>query len=170
MVNHLGIAWQATPIGAIDPEEFYDFQVNRPVIEIEGGHTRRLIWPTTRMSLARAHPADGTVPPTGLNRDVVLIHGIEPNMRWRAFSEELVQGLESLGVEMVILLGALLADAPHTRPVEGKGIYAYNAKAHHLSRHGELLVSYNVNTTSMDMHMKHAEIYRPRFVNIRLIR
>ena len=40
MVNHLGIAWQATPIGAIDPEEFYDFQVNRPVVEIEGGHTR----------------------------------------------------------------------------------------------------------------------------------
>jgi hypothetical protein len=117
VVNHLGIAWQATPIGAIDPEEFYDFQVNRPVIEIEDGHTKRLIWPTTRISLARAHPADGSVPPTGLSRDVILVHGIEPNMRWRAFSEELVRSLESLGVEMVILLGALLADAPHTRPV-----------------------------------------------------
>jgi predicted ATP-grasp superfamily ATP-dependent carboligase len=117
VVNHLGIAWQATPIGAIDPEDFYDFQVNRPVIEIEGGHTKRLIWPTTRISLARAHPADGSVPSTGLSRDVVLVHGIEPNMRWRAFSEELVRGLESLGVELVILLGALLADAPHTRPV-----------------------------------------------------
>jgi predicted ATP-grasp superfamily ATP-dependent carboligase len=57
------------------------------------------------------------VPPTGLSRDVVLVHGIEPNMRWRAFSEELVQALERLGVEMIILLGALLADAPHTRPV-----------------------------------------------------
>jgi hypothetical protein len=120
VVNHLGIAWQATPIGAIDPEDFYDFQVNRPVIEIEGGHTQRLVWPTTRISLARAHPldpADESVPPTGLARDVVLVHGIEPNMRWRAFSEELVQGLESLGVELIILLGALLADAPHTRPV-----------------------------------------------------
>jgi hypothetical protein len=117
VVNHLGIAWQATPIGAIDPEDFYDFQVNRPVIEIEGGHTKRLIWPTTRISLARAHPVDGSVPPTGLARDVVLVHGIEPNMRWRAFSEELVRSLESLGVELVILLGALLADAPHTRPV-----------------------------------------------------
>jgi hypothetical protein len=117
VVNHLGIAWQATPIGAIDPEEFYDFQVNRPVIEIEDGHTKRLIWPTTRISLARAHPADGSVPPTGLSRDVILVHGIEPNMRWRAFSEELVRSLESLGVELVILLGALLADAPHTRPV-----------------------------------------------------
>jgi PAC2 family len=117
VVNHLGIAWQATPIGAIDPEEFYDFQVNRPVVEIEGGHTKRLIWPTTRISLARAQPADASVPPTGLTRDVVLVHGIEPNMRWRAFSEELVRGLEGLGVELVILLGALLADAPHTRPV-----------------------------------------------------
>ena len=54
VVNHLGIAWQATPIGAIDPEDFYDFQVNRPVVEIEDGHTQRLIWPTTRISLARA--------------------------------------------------------------------------------------------------------------------
>jgi hypothetical protein len=127
VVNHLGIAWQATPIGAIDPEDFYDFQVNRPVIEIEGGHTQRLIWPTTRISLARAHPADESVPPTGLVRDVVLVHGIEPNMRWRAFSEELVQGLESLGVELIILLGALLADAPHTRPVP-VSVGASNAK------------------------------------------
>ena len=119
VVNHLGIAWQATPIGAIDPEDFYDFQVNRPVVEIEGGRTQRLIWPTTRISLARSadEPGMSAAPPTGLSRDVVLVHGIEPNMRWRAFSEELVQGLESLGVELIILLGALLADAPHTRPV-----------------------------------------------------
>ena len=123
MVNHLAIAWQATPISAIDPEDFYDFQVNRPVVEIEEGHTKRLIWPTTRISLARARnlePADqagSSAPPTGLSRDVVLVHGIEPNMRWRAFSSELVHGLESLGVELVILLGALLADVPHTRPV-----------------------------------------------------
>jgi hypothetical protein len=128
VVNHLGIAWQATPIGAIDPEDFYDFQVNRPVIEVSDGHTQRLIWPTTRISLARARPQESAgpgppdpagepVPPTGLSRDVVLVHGIEPNMRWRAFCDELVQGLESLGVNLVILLGALLADAPHTRPV-----------------------------------------------------
>jgi hypothetical protein len=90
------------------------------VVEVEKGHTKRLIWPTTRISLARAQPvepADASVPSTGLSRDVVLVHGIEPNMRWRAFSSELVRGLEDLGVELVILLGALLADAPHTRPV-----------------------------------------------------
>ena len=110
VINHLGIAWQATPIGAIDPEEYYDFQVNRPVVEIEDGRTQRLIWPTTRISLARAEPS-------GLPRDVLLIHGIEPNMRWQAFSGELVDGLASLGVELVIVLGALLAETAHTRPV-----------------------------------------------------
>jgi hypothetical protein len=110
VVNHLAIAWQATPIGAIDPEEYYDFQVNRPVVEIEDGRTQRLIWPTTRISLARAEPS-------GLPRDVLLIHGIEPNMRWQAFSGELVDGLAGLGVELMIVLGALLAEAAHTRPV-----------------------------------------------------
>jgi predicted ATP-grasp superfamily ATP-dependent carboligase len=110
VVNHLGIAWQATPIGAIDPEEYYDFQVNRPVVEIEEGRTHRLIWPTTRFSLARAEA-------TGLPRDVVLVHGIEPNMRWQAFSGEVVDGLVGWGVELVIVLGALLAETAHTRPV-----------------------------------------------------
>jgi PAC2 family len=110
VVNHLGIAWESTPIAAIDPDDFYDFQVNRPVIEVVAGKTERLVWPTTRLSLARA--AD-----TGLARDIVLVHGVEPNMRWRGFTDELIGGLTELGVEMVILIGALLADSPHTRPV-----------------------------------------------------
>ena len=110
VVNHLGIAWESTPIAAIDPDDFYDFQVNRPVIEVVGGKTERLVWPTTRLSLART--AD-----TGLSRDIVLVHGVEPNMRWRGFTDELIGGLSELGVEMMILIGALLADSPHTRPV-----------------------------------------------------
>jgi len=110
VVNHLGIAWESTPIAAIDPDDFYDFQVNRPVIEVVGGKTERLVWPTTRLSLART--AD-----TGLSRDIVLVHGVEPNMRWRGFTDELIGGLTELGVEMMILIGALLADSPHTRPV-----------------------------------------------------
>jgi len=110
VVNHLGIAWQAAPIGAIDPDDYYDFQVNRPVIEIEEGRIERLVWPTTRLSLARAEPP-------GLNRDIVLVHGIEPNMRWRQFSDELVSTFLDLEVELVIVVGALLAEAAHTRPV-----------------------------------------------------
>ena len=140
----MGIAWQAQPIAAIEPEDFYDFQVTRPVVEITGGQIERLVWPTTRLSVARAgaraasdgdgakpaaaveHAArqdagdeDGETAPggTGLDKDIILVHGIEPNMRWRSFTSELVQGLTDLGVESVILLGALLADAPHTRPV-----------------------------------------------------
>jgi PAC2 family len=110
LVNHLGIAWASAPIAAIDPDDFYDFQVNRPVIDVVGGKTERLVWPTTRLSLARAAA-------TGLSRDVVLVHGVEPNMRWRGFTDELIAGFTELGVEMVILIGALLADSPHTRPV-----------------------------------------------------
>jgi len=80
------------------------------VIDVIAGKTERLIWPTTRISLARASA-------TGLPRDIVLVHGVEPNMRWRGFTDELISGFTELGVEMVILVGALLADSPHTRPV-----------------------------------------------------
>lgn len=107
-VTHLSSTWEATAIGEIDPEDYYDFQVTRPVLEVADGQTRRLTWPTTR--LAVAHPA-------GLGRDVVLVHGIEPNMRWRGFCRDLVDGFSKLGAELVILVGALLADSPHTRPV-----------------------------------------------------
>jgi hypothetical protein len=110
VVNHLGMEWESTPIAAIDPDDYYDFQVNRPVIDVVAGKAERLVWPTTRFSLARS--AD-----TGLSRDVVLVHGVEPNMRWRGFTDELIGGLTELGVELVVLIGALLADSPHTRPV-----------------------------------------------------
>ncbi len=143
VISHLGIAWQAQPIAAIEPEDFYDFQVTRPVVEITEGRIERLVWPTTRLSVARAGAAPGPADPagaapadagagpdaadgaddeqsargTGLDKDIILVHGIEPNMRWRSFTSDLVEGLTELGVESVILLGALLADAPHTRPV-----------------------------------------------------
>ena len=111
-IEHLSSCWDTTPIAAMDPEDFYDFQVTRPVVEVTRGTTDRIVWPTTR--LARARPA-------GYERDIVLVHGIEPNMRWRGFCDELVRDFITLGVEKVILLGALLADSPHTRPVPVSG-------------------------------------------------
>jgi proteasome assembly chaperone (PAC2) family protein len=111
-VEHLERAWRARPIGAIDPDEYYDFQVNRPTVALTEGLTRRIEWPTSRLLVAR---------PPGGDRDVVLIHGLEPNMRWRGFCEELVAGIHALGVELVVTLGALLADSPHTRPVPVTG-------------------------------------------------
>lgn len=77
-------------------------------MDIAEGRARKLTWPTTRLTLAH---------PDGVDRDLILVHGIEPNMRWRRFCGELVDGFAKLGVEMVILVGALLADSPHTRPV-----------------------------------------------------
>ena len=108
VINHLSLAWQATPGGAIDPEDYYDFQVTRPVTEVAEGRTERLIWPTTRLLAAKQEAT---------NRDLLLVHGIEPNMRWQGFCSELVTSFSELGIELVVLLGALLADSPHTRPV-----------------------------------------------------
>jgi predicted ATP-grasp superfamily ATP-dependent carboligase len=108
VISHLSLAWQAAPVGAIDPEDYYDFQVTRPVTEVAEGRTERLIWPTTRLLAAKQDTSE---------RDLVLVQGIEPNMRWRGFCSELVTSFSSLGAELVVLLGALLADSPHTRPV-----------------------------------------------------
>jgi proteasome assembly chaperone (PAC2) family protein len=108
VISHLSLAWQATPAGAIDPEDYYDFQVTRPVTEVAEGRTERLVWPTTRLLVAGQETA---------TRDVLLVQGIEPNMRWRAFCAELVTAFTEVGAELVLLLGALLADSPHTRPV-----------------------------------------------------
>jgi len=107
-VGVLTSAWKAAPAGSIDPEDYYDFQVTRPVTEVVEGRSQRLVWPTTRLLTARRDRA---------GRDVVLVQGIEPNMRWRRFCTELVDAFNELGAERIVLLGALLADSPHTRPV-----------------------------------------------------
>jgi proteasome assembly chaperone (PAC2) family protein len=111
-VEHLERAWNATPVAALDPEDYYDFQVNRPTVALEDGIARRISWPTTRFSVC-------SLP--GAERDAVLVRGLEPNMRWRAFCSELLAVAQELGVETVVTLGALLADSPHTRPVPVSG-------------------------------------------------
>jgi hypothetical protein len=111
-LEHLELIWDAKPLAALDPEDYYDFQVNRPTVSLVGGISRRIEWPTTRISVARPPDSD---------RDVVLIRGIEPNMRWRAFCDELIAILTELDVSIVVALGALLADTPHTRPTPVTG-------------------------------------------------
>jgi len=107
VITHLADVWEAEPIAALDPEEYYDFQVNRPRVVTDESH-RRIIWPTTRILLARQ---------TSFDRDVILIEGIEPSTRWRSFTIELLEFAEQLGVTTFVTLGALLADVPHTRPI-----------------------------------------------------
>jgi proteasome assembly chaperone (PAC2) family protein len=108
VVDHLIRVWNARIVGAVDPEDFYDFQVNRPVVgSDERGH-RRITWPTTQIAVAS---------PPDLERDVILIRGIEPNMRWRQFCAELLAATDELGGELVVTL----ADTPHTRPIPVTG-------------------------------------------------
>ncbi|MCC8243647.1 PAC2 family protein [Saccharothrix sp. NEAU-S10] len=118
-IEHLQLTWDATPLAEIDPDDYYDFQVTRPTVRLVDGVTRRVEFPTTRLSVCR---------PPGSSTDVVLVHGIEPNMRWRKFAAELLGHIEDLGVTTVVTLGALLMDTPHTRPVPVTGT-AYDEAA-----------------------------------------
>jgi proteasome assembly chaperone (PAC2) family protein len=110
-LEHLELVWEARPLVTIDPEDYYDFQVNRPTVTLIDGVTRRVQWPTTRLSVCRL---DGP-------RDVILIRGLEPNMRWKAFCGEILDVALDLDAEILVALGALLADAPHTRPIPVTG-------------------------------------------------
>jgi proteasome assembly chaperone (PAC2) family protein len=105
--------WDAERLGSIDPEDFFDFQVTRPTVMLTEGRTRQIEWPEFVLSFAQ--------PGTG-ERDVVFLLGNEPNLKWRTFTETVVAAAQELGVEMVVSLGALLADVPHTRPVQITGI------------------------------------------------
>ena len=106
-VEHLAEVWNGETVAAIDPEDYYDFQESRPRILMEDGK-RRVSWPTTRILLATS---------TSLNRDVILVQGIEPSTRWRSFTIELLEFAQHIGVTTFVTLGALLADVPHTRPL-----------------------------------------------------
>jgi predicted ATP-grasp superfamily ATP-dependent carboligase len=105
--GYLAKTWAAARFAEIEPEGFYDFQATRPHVTLVEGQTRKIDWPEN--AFYHAH-----IP--GLQRDAVLLLGIEPNVRWRTFTG-LVTGLaEDLGVGLVVTLGSLLADVPHTRP------------------------------------------------------
>ncbi|WP_310399220.1 PAC2 family protein [Nocardia kruczakiae] len=118
-VEHLELIWDAEPLAELDSEDYYDYQVNRPTVRQVDGVTREIQWPSTTLSVCS---------PPGSERDIVLLHGIEPNMRWRAFCSDIIDLIEQLQVTTVVILGALLADTPHTRPVPVTGT-AYSKEA-----------------------------------------
>jgi proteasome assembly chaperone (PAC2) family protein len=111
-VEHLELVWDAQPLAEIDPDDYYDFQVNRPTVSLVDGVSRRITWPTTRLSYCR---------PPGSDFDLVLIRGIEPNMRWRVFCREILGLIQDFDAHTVVTLGALLSDTPHTRPTQVTG-------------------------------------------------
>lgn len=105
VIDHLGVTYDADVVFELEGQDFYDFQMNRPEVMItENG--REIEWPATSLSVART-----------AERDLVLVTGPEPNMHWLAFCEALVSGFRTVGPKFVVLLGAMITDAPHSRPL-----------------------------------------------------
>jgi proteasome assembly chaperone (PAC2) family protein len=105
--GYLARQWGAEAFAEIDPENFYDFQAVRPNVSLEEGLTRKLEWPSNSFLHA---------PIPDLDRDAVVMLGVEPNLRWKTYSQLVLELAQELGVELVVTLGSLLADVPHTRP------------------------------------------------------
>src|SRR5918912_1532501 len=112
--QHLARAWDAERVASIDPEEFYDFQAVRPQVELVEGLTRKITWPENEFFAA----------PGVDQRDALVLIGTEPNTRWRTFANIVVEVARAYEVEMVVTLGALLADVPHSRRVHITGTAA----------------------------------------------
>lgn len=111
-VRYIRDRWGARPFASIDPEEFFDFSATRPHVKLREGLTREIVWPSNQFFRATV---------TEAGRDVVLLVGSEPQLRWRTFCAEIVSVATALDVELVVILGALLADVAHTRPVRVTG-------------------------------------------------
>ncbi len=105
-------AWGAERFAGLDPENFYDFQAVRPHVALEEGMTRRIDWPENAFFHAE-------IP--GAGRDAVVLLGVEPNTHWRTFTGEIIELAQEVGTELVVTLGSLLADVPHTRPAPVTG-------------------------------------------------
>src|ERR1044071_6522971 len=109
---YLARAWAAEEFATIDPESFYDFQATRPMVSLVDGYTRKIEWPENTFMHA---------PMPGGGRDAIILLGVEPNLRWRTFSELITGVAKDFNVELVLTLGSLLADVPHTRPAPVTG-------------------------------------------------
>jgi proteasome assembly chaperone (PAC2) family protein len=112
-ITFVGSALGAARFATIDPEEFYDFQATRPRVKLVEGRSREIEWPDVELYEARVPRAP---------RDLILLSGSEPSFRWRTFSRLVVELAEAIGVQLVVTVGALLADVPHTRPVSVTGL------------------------------------------------
>jgi len=121
--GYLKNRWGARPFASIDPEEFFDFSATRPQVRLTDGITREVVWPTNELSAA-------SLPESA--RDVIVLCGSEPQLRWRTFCAQVLGVANELGAELIVTLGALLADVAHTRPVRVTGTAADPALANQL--------------------------------------
>jgi proteasome assembly chaperone (PAC2) family protein len=112
-IEFVGSALGAERFATIDPEDFYDFQATRPRVKMVDGQAREIVWPAVELFEARVPRAP---------RDLILMAGSEPSFRWRTFCQLVTELAEVLNTQLVVTLGALLADVPHTRPVSVTGL------------------------------------------------
>jgi proteasome assembly chaperone (PAC2) family protein len=112
-IEFVGSALGAERFATIDPEDFYDFQATRPRVKMIDGQAREIVWPAVELFEARVPRAP---------RDLILMSGSEPSFRWRTFCQLVTELAEVLNIQLVVTLGALLADVPHTRPVSVTGL------------------------------------------------
>ncbi len=110
--RHLAERFDATPLASIDPERYYDFSTTRPLVHLDEDRNRSITWPENELLAGRASSS---------GNDIVVVLGLEPQLRWRTFCEQVVAVARAIGASRVVTLGALLADVPHTRPVEVYG-------------------------------------------------
>ncbi len=112
-LSYVGAELEAERFATIDPEEFYDFQATRPRVQLSDTRVREITWPEVEVYAARVPRAP---------RDLVIVQGSEPSFRWRSFCQLVLDLAEALDVQLVVTLGALLADVPHTHPVSITGL------------------------------------------------
>ncbi len=129
-VEHLLSGWRDKSddvlpelIAEVESEDFYDFQVNRPIVSIDESEIRSITWPSTQV-FGMAIPS--------MKRDLVIVTGVEPSMKWKSFTSELLDLADDLEVSLIVSLGSLLADTPHTRPITVTGTGAHPSIAHRL--------------------------------------
>jgi proteasome assembly chaperone (PAC2) family protein len=131
--RYLARTWSASKFASFDPEEFYDFTTTRPHVKIGAGATRQLDWPANDFHYQRL---------PSLDRDALIFVGVEPSLRWRTFSSELLGLAKQCGVSLVVTLGALLADAVHSRPVPLAGYATEPALSDKLAELGIMSTRY----------------------------
>ncbi len=112
-VSFINDRFESNEVARLDPEEFYDFTAVRPTVRLTDGTTREIDWPENTVWAAPVPGAEG---------DLVTFRGVEPSLRWRRFTDNVISVARELNVRKVITIGALLADVPHTRPVSITGI------------------------------------------------
>jgi hypothetical protein len=132
--------WAARPFAEIDPDIFFDFTSARPQVRVANGTIRKITWPSNKFYSARA-AGDGTAP-----RDIIIWLGQEPHLRWRVFNREALELAQRCHVEEIVLIGSLVAEVPHTKPIHITGTSNQSAMLRRFKAHDIGRANYNGST------------------------